>query len=298
MLLQDAGLTPTNEQQLAINNMIAQATEVGVSWGMKVLTALVILIVGMFIAGRLKSAVRKLLSKQSRIDATLSGFLGSLVYYAVIALVIIAVIGNFGVPTASFAAVLGAAGLAIGLALQGTLGHIASGVMLLAFRPFNVGDYVIAGGQEGTIKDMNLFTTELATVDNKKIIIPNGMVWDDVITNFSANSTRRLDLVFGISYNDDINKAMAVIKSVIDTDERVHDNPEPIIKVNNLGDYSVDFTVRLWLDGANYFPVKWDMLKNVKEAFDREGVTIPFPTSIELQGDFGTAAAEDARTDA
>ena len=160
---------------------------------------------------------------------------------------------------------------------------MASGVMLLAFRPFRIGDYVQAGGEEGTIKDITIFTTEMATVDNKKIIIPNGKIWDDTITNFSANSNRRLDMVFGISYDDDIGKARDIILEIIKADDRVHGAPEPLVEVNNLGDFSVDFTVRMWLAGSDYFAVKWEMNRKIKEAFDKAGVNIPFPTAIEIQ---------------
>ncbi|MCK5745993.1 MAG: mechanosensitive ion channel, partial [Oricola sp.] len=171
----------------------------------------------------------------------------------------------------------GAAGLAIGLALQGTLGHVASGVMMLGFRPFDIGDYVEAAGIAGTVKSIGLFTTELATVDNKKIIVPNGKIFEDVITNYAGYPTRRVDFTFGVSYSDDLNKAMALIKSEVDKDERVMTDPEPTIAVDSLGDSSVNIICRVWVDRLDYFPVKWALTKAVKERFDAEGVTIPFP---------------------
>ncbi|MCI5044238.1 MAG: mechanosensitive ion channel [Aquisalinus sp.] len=271
-------ITPENVQIL-MNTLVEKAAE----WGMSAVSALVILIIGLFVAGRIKSGIRKVMTRTGKLDSMLISFLSSLVYYAILALVFVMVLGSFGVQTTSLAAVIGAAGLAIGLALQGTLGHVASGVMLLAFRPFRIGDYVQAGGEEGTIKDITIFTTEMATVDNKKIIIPNGKIWDDTITNFSANSNRRLDMVFGISYDDDIGKARDIILEIIKADDRVHNAPEPLVEVNNLGDFSVDFTVRMWLAGSDYFAVKWEMNRKIKEAFDNAGVNIPFPTAIEIQ---------------
>ncbi|MEL6360150.1 MAG: mechanosensitive ion channel domain-containing protein [Pseudomonadota bacterium] len=240
--------------------------------------ALAVFIVGIWIAGRIRNGAKAYFKKTSHFDETLESFLSSLIYYAAVALVVITTLGVFGVPTTSFAAILGAAGLAIGLALQGTLGHIASGVMLLAFRPFGVGNYVKAGGHEGTVKEVNLFTTVLATVDNKKVIIPNGEVWSGSVINYSAYPKRRVDLTFGVSYNDDLQKAMTTIKSVVDADTRIDQDPAPTIAVDNLGDSSVDIICRVWVDSGNYFPVKWDLTQKVKERLDSDGITIPFPT--------------------
>lgn len=240
--------------------------------------ALIVLIVGLWIAGRVRAIVRKAMLKSPRIDETLSGFLSSLVYYGLIALVVITTLGIFGVPTTSFAAVIGAAGLAIGLALQGTLGHVASGVMMLGFRPFDVGDYVEAAGIAGTVKQIGLFTTEIATVDNKMIIIPNGKIFDDVITNYAGYETRRVDFVFGVSYDSDLDKAMDVIRGEVEKESRGLKDPEPVIAVDNLGDSSVDIVCRVWVNRADYFPVKWALTKAVKEALDKAGVSIPFPS--------------------
>ncbi len=240
--------------------------------------ALLVLIVGLWLAGRIRKIVRQAMMRSERIDPTLSGFLSSLVYYGLVALVVITTLGIFGVPTTSFAALIGAAGLAIGLALQGTLGHVASGVMMLGFRPFDVGDYVEAAGVEGTVKQIGLFTTEIATVDNKKIIVPNGKIFDDVITNFAGYETRRVDFVFGVSYGDDLSKAMDVIRGEVEKEKRAKSDPEPVIEVDNLGDSSVDIICRVWVDRGDYFPVKWALTKAVKEALDAAGVDIPFPT--------------------
>ena len=242
-----------------------------------VVGALVVLVVGLWVAGRVKKIIAAAMTKSGRVDPTLTGFLSSLAHYGLITLVLITTLGIFGVPTTSFAAVIGAAGLAIGLALQGTLGHVASGVMMLGFRPFDVGDYVEAAGVGGTVKAIGLFTTELATPDNKKIIVPNGKIFDDVITNYAGYPTRRIDIIFGISYSDDIDKAMALIKSEVEKESRVHADPEPMFEVDSLGDSSVNILCRVWMDRADYFGVKWALTKAVKQRFDAEGVSIPFP---------------------
>lgn len=240
--------------------------------------ALLVFLVGMFIAGRVRKGVQMVVKSSPRFDETLGAFFGSLAYYGVVAVVLITTLGVFGIPTTSFAAVLGAAGLAIGLSLQGTLGNLAAGVLLLAFRPFQIGHYVQVAGQEGTVKGISLFTTELATVDNKKITIANGEVFDSAIVNFSAYGERRLDLTFGIAYGADIEQAMSIIRSTLDADARARKEPAPTIEVDNLGDSSVDIICRVWCAGSDYFPLKWHLLKTVKLRFDAEGVDIPFPT--------------------
>lgn len=290
--MQDA--TPAAETADAEANMavtfLQGLAEKAAAFLPSVVGALVVLIIGLWIAGKIKHVVAAGMSRTGRVDATLAGFLSSLVYYGLIVLVIITTLGIFGVPTTSFAAVIGAAGLAIGLALQGTLGHVASGVMMLGFRPFDVGDYVEAAGIAGTVKSIGLFTTELATVDNKKIIVPNGRIFEDVITNYAGYPTRRVDFTFGVSYGDDLDKAMALIRSEVEKETRVMTDPEPTIAVDSLGDSSVNIICRVWVDRTDYFPVKWALMKAVKERFDAEGVTIPFP----CRSVFMEKAMEDA----
>lgn len=252
-------------------------TQKAVAFLPSVVGALVVLVIGLWIAGRIKTVAAKGFSRTGRIDETLGGFLASLIHYGLIALVVITTLGVFGVPTTSFAAIIGAAGLAIGFALQGTLGHVASGVMMLGFRPFDVGDFVEAAGVSGTVKHIGLFTTEMATVDNKKIIIPNGKIFDDIITNYAGYATRRVDFVFGVSYGDDLDKAMALINSEVEKETRAKSDPEPVIAVDSLGGSSVNIICRVWVERADYFPVKWALTKAVKERFDAEGVSIPFP---------------------
>lgn len=280
--MQDAAQTAANGEQATGNvdfafTFFQGLVEKAVAFLPNVLGALVVLVVGLWVAGRIKKIVASGFSRTGRIDDTLGGFLSSLVHYGLIALVIITTLGIFGVPTTSFAAIIGAAGLAIGLALQGTLGHVASGVMMLGFRPFDVGDFVEAAGVSGTVKHIGLFTTEMATTDNKKIIVPNGKIFDDVITNYAGYPTRRVDFVFGVSYDDDLDKAMALIKSEVEEETRVKSDPEPVIAVDSLGDSSVNIICRVWVERADYFPVKWALTKAVKERFDAEGVSIPFP---------------------
>jgi small conductance mechanosensitive channel len=271
-----SGAIPTDVE--AAGALLQQAIEVITPFALSAVGALVVFILGMWIAGRIRNLVRKAFAKTSHIDATLESFLSSLIYYGLIALVVITTLGVFGVPTTSFAAILGAAGLAIGLALQGTLGHIASGVMLLGFRPFKVGDFVEIAGLDGTVKEISLFTTVLATVDNKKVIIPNGEVWASAITNFSAYDTRRVDITFGVSYGDDLNKAIEVVKSALTDEKRGLAEPEPVVAIDSLGDSSVNILSRVWVKSSDYFPVKWALTKDVKERLDAAGISIPFPT--------------------
>ena len=268
--------------------LAAQLFETLTPFFLNALGALAVLIFGMWIAGRIKKVLLATLAKTDRLDKTLVGFFASLAHYVMIALVIITTLGVFGVPTTSFAALLGASGLAIGLALQGTLSHVASGVMLLGVRPFKVGDYVETAGLQGTVQAISLFTTQLSTVDNKKIIIPNSKVWDEPITNFAGFATRRLDLVFGVSYADDLDKALASIKAVIESDSRVINDPEPVVAVDELAESSVNIICRIWVVREDYAELKWHLLKAVKERLDKDGLTIPYPTrTIEHVG--GTA---------
>ena len=277
------GTTPTATTETTGANLdmavtfLQGLTEKAAAYLPSVVGALIVLVAGLWVAGRIKNVAAAAMTRTGRIDTTLAGFLSSLIHYGLIALVLITTLGIFGVPTTSFAAIIGAAGLAIGLALQGTLGHVASGVMMLGFRPFDVGDYVEAAGVAGSVKNIGLFTTEIATPDNKKIIVPNGKIFESVITNYAGYATRRVDLVFGVSYGDDLDKAMALIKSEVEKQSLAKSDPEPVIAVDTLGASSVDIICRVWVERADYFAVKWALTKSVKERFDAEGVSIPFP---------------------
>ena len=271
-----------NPEDLMNPETLATLVETGIAASTNVVLAAIILIVGLAIAGSVRKAIRAAVHKSERMDNTLGAFFGSLAYYGIMAMVVIAMLGTFGIPTTSFVATLGAASLAIGLALQGTLSNLAAGVMLILFRPYRLGEWVEVAGTSGAVTDISLFTTVLATGDNKKIIIPNGKAWGDTIINYSANPTRRVDLVFSIDYSDDISKAMQVIADTISADERVHADPAVFTAVTAHGESSVDIVARAWCDSGNYWGVHFDAMKNVKEAFDKNGISIPYPHRVNI----------------
>jgi small conductance mechanosensitive channel len=247
------------------------------TYGLDVLGAIVILVVGMTVAGWAQRAMLSALARVRSLDTMLRSFFANIVKYVIIIVVVLAVLNRFGVQTASLIALIGAAGLAIGLAMQGTLSNVAAGVMLLIFRPFRIGHYIEAGGQAGTVHDLGLFLTELNTPDNVRISVPNASIWGSAIKNYSFNPTRRVDLVIGIAYDDDIDKAFAAIAEVIAADARGHRAPEPAIAVGELADSSVNLVVRVWCDAGNYWPLKFALTKAIKERLDADGITIPFP---------------------
>lgn len=262
------------------------------TYGLSVVGAIVILIVGFMVAGWVKRSVNSSLTKVEKVDETLRGFFSSLAYYAVVIFTIIAVLSQFGVETTSFIAIVGAAGLAIGLALQGTLSSVAAGVMLLLFRPFKVGDYVEGGGLAGTVKNVTLFVTEMATPDNVQIIVPNAQIWGSPIKNYSFHATRRVDIAIGIAYEDEIDKALAAIVDESKKDSRVMADPAPMAAVTDLGDSSVNFAVRVWCNAADYWDLKFALTKNLKNRLDSEGITIPYPQRTVHTVASAAAAAE------
>ncbi|MAK62950.1 MAG: mechanosensitive ion channel protein MscS [Ponticaulis sp.] len=268
-----------------------QYGELIISSALNVIGALLLLLIGLQIAGWLADLVRRTAEKRENVDNTLAGFFASIVRWGVTAAVIIAVFGIFGIPVASFAAVLGALTLAIGLSMQGALGNIASGVMIMLFRPYKLGDYVDMAGVAGTVKDINLFQTVLATVDNVKIMIPNGQAIDGVISNYSGYAIRRCDITFGIDYDDDFEKAKGILMELVEADERIHKDPAPFIRVTNLGDSSVDITCRLWCAASDFWPLKFDMIERAKTAFDAQGVSIPYPHTTIVKKDAANDAA-------
>lgn len=244
--------------------------------------AIAVLIVGWMAANTVSGLIRRRLSKLKNMDQTLTNFVASLVRWVILLMVAVAVLGLFGIEASSLVAVLGAATLAIGLALQGTLSDLAAGFMLILFRPYKIGQFVDIAGTSGTVADLNLFVTELVTPDNIQIIVPNGQAWGAIITNFSAHDTRRVDLVFGIDYGDNAEDAMQIIMDLAKADSRVLDDPEPWIRVTNLGDSSVDLTARIWCKSADYWDLKFAMTIAVKKAFDTKGVSIPYPHVVEI----------------
>ena len=243
-----------------------------------VLAAILILVAGFIIGGWLRGRLIRVGQMNRHLDATLFSFLGNIIRYVIIGFAFLFVLNTFGVQTTSFVAVIGAAGLAIGLALQGTLSNIAAGVMIVFFRPVKLGDFVEVNGQMGTVKEINLNFIELASVANVQIIIPNSQVWGNTIVNYSAYDSRRAEWVFGVGYGADLKLAEETIRRTILSDPRSRTEPEPFIQVNNLGDFSVDFLVRVWCSSADFFQYQADMKRQVKEALDAAGVEIPFPT--------------------
>ncbi len=250
--------------------------DLGMAFAVDLAVALAIFIVGKVIAKLITGLTRKAL-RRTKADEMLVGFVGNIVYGVLIALVMIAAISHLGVETTSLAAVIAAAGLAIGLALQGSLSNFASGVMIIAFRPFKTGDFVEAAGVSGSVKEISLFNTIILTGDNKTVIVPNGNVIGNSIINYSSQKTRRVDMVFGIGYDDDIKKAKAVLTEIVTKDKRVLKDPAPTVAVSELGDSSVNFVVRPWVATADYWAVYFDTHEAVKERFDAEGISIPFP---------------------
>lgn len=259
------------------NQYSESLTPLFVEYGMSIIGAILILFIGWTIAGWASRKVVKKARTSEKIDETLIPILGQTVRILLIVVTILAVLNQFGVETASIIAVLGASALAIGLALQGTLSNVAAGAMLLILRPFKVGDAVSIGGTTGVVDSIGLFTTEMHTFDNIGVSMPNSRVWGNEIQNLNAFDTRRVDMEFGISYDDDMDKAIKIIKDILDADERVLDEPEPLLAIGNLGDSSVVIRVRPWANTPDVWPLRYNITKKVKEEFDKNDVTFPFP---------------------
>ncbi|MDX1570788.1 MAG: mechanosensitive ion channel [Xanthomonadales bacterium] len=247
-----------------------------IPWGIALAQAVVIFVVGRWIALGLVGLLRRIMNR-SRLDETLVTFLTSILKAILLLVVIIAALNELGVNTTSLVALIGAAGLAIGLALQGSLQNFSSGALLVLFKPIAKDEFVEIAGVSGTVEEIHIFHTVLRTPDNKQITIPNAKIFNDILVNYSRRDTRRVDMVFGIGYDDDIDKARGIIEGIIAEDERVLEDPAPVVKLNELADSSVNFVVRPWVNTADYWPVKWDVTEKVKKAFDEQGVSIPFP---------------------
>lgn len=245
-------------------------------YGLKVVAALAIFVVGRWVAKGVRKLVERLMTK-SKVDPTLVSFTANLAYIGLLAFIVIAALGQLGIQTTSFIAVLGAAGLAVGLALQGSLSNFAAGFLLIIFRPFKVGDLIEGAGVFGVVEAIQIFTTQLKTADNKTVIVPNAKLTDDNIVNWTVKGTRRVDMVFGIGYEDDIDNARALMAEIIAADDRVLKNPEPQIAISELADSSVNFVVRPWVKVNDYWGVYFDLTEKIKKAFDANGVSIPFP---------------------
>lgn len=257
------------------------------SWGGKIVAALLVFLIGKWVASRITILVVKILEKKN-VDVTLIRFLRGIIYYALLIAVLIAAAGQLGIQTTSFLAILGAASLAVGLALKDSLANFSSGVMLILFRPFRVGDWVQVGSEAGTVQEISVFSTILHTGDNQKKIIPNGAIANNTITNVTANATRRIDLVIGISYDDDIDKAKQVLAKILDGEKRILPEPAPLIAVSALADSSVNLAVRPWVRTADYWSVYFSLTETIKKTFDEENITIPYPQrDIHLHGQNG-----------
>lgn len=247
--------------------------------GLNLIAAIIILIAGWMIAAWSARRTRNLLER-ARIDTTLKPLIAQLVRYLIVIATVLAVLDRFGVETTSLIAVLGAAGLAVGLALQGTLSNVAAGVMLLILRPFRVGDYIVAGGEGGTVREIGLFATELITPDMIYVSMPNSLIFGTTIVNYTREPTRRINFTVGIDYADDIDKAQAIVLDILKNDSRVLPDPPPIVPVGALGESSVDLIVRCWVRNPDYWDALFDLQKRVKQAFDAAGITIPFPQRV------------------
>ncbi len=259
-----------------MEDILFQIKEILAIYGIRVIAALAIFIVGRWVAKGIRNLLRRIMVR-SKVDQTLISFVCNLSYVLLLVFVIIAALNKLGIETTSLIAILGAASLAIGLALRGSLSNFAAGVLMIIFRPFKVGDYIDGGGASGTVEEIQIFSTQLKTADNKTVIVPNAKVFGDKIVNYSDKGTRRVDMTFGIGYEDDIDKARSVILEIINADERVLKDQTPVVAVSELADSSVNFTVRAWTKSGDYWSFLWDTIEAVKKRFDTEGISIPYP---------------------
>ncbi len=258
------------------DKVLEQLTKVGTEYGLKIVFAIAILIVGRIAASIVRSLVRKAAGR-AKADPTLVAFAGNIAQISVIVFAVIAAMGKLGVQTASFIAVIGAAGLAVGLAFQGSLSNFAAGFLLVIFRPFKVGDFIEAAGESGVVKDISVFTTTIMTMDNKKVIVPNAKLTADNITNYTAEPMRRVDLTVGVGYGDDLDKVKKVLTAVVKENKLVLEEPETQIAVAEMADSSVNFVVRPWTETGNYWTVYFELTEAIKKRLDKEGINIPFP---------------------
>jgi small conductance mechanosensitive channel len=265
---------PTNMDQAS--HLWAQVQDVATVWGLKVIAALAIFIIGRWIAKLVRGGIKRMMEK-AKVEPIIVGFVSNIAYIALLAFVVVAALGQLGIQTTSFIAILGAAGLAIGLALQGSLANFAAGFLMIIFRPFKVGDFIEGAGVAGVVEEIQVFTTTLKTGDNKIIIVPNAKLSGDNIINYSAQETRRVDMTVGVSYSADLSKVREVLLDIISKEARILPEPAPLVAVAELADSSVNFVVRVWTKTGDYWGVKFDMTETIKNRFDAEGIGIPFP---------------------
>ncbi len=259
-----------------VTNLFPLIKDYAIEYGLKLVGAIIVLIIGFWIVKRIAKIVNKIFTKK-KFDESLKGFLTSLIVITLKVLIVITALSVLGVEMTSFIALLGAAGLAVGMALSGTLQNFAGGVMILLFKPYKVGDFIEAQGKMGAVKEIQIFNTIVTTPDNKTVIIPNGGLSTGTITNFSTQETRRVDLVFGVGYSTDINAAIRLINEVIKADERILKDPEPFVRLSEMADSSLNITSRSWVKGADYWNVYFDLIEKVHKTFVDNNIEIPFP---------------------
>lgn len=261
-----------------------------IPWGINLLMALVIFVIGRWIAKGISNVIKRLMRK-AEVDEILTSFIGNILYFALILVVIIASLDQLGINTASILTIFATAGLAVGLALKDSLSSFAAGVMLVIFKPFKAGDFIEAAGITGAVEKLRIFSTVLRTGDNREITVPNSQIYGGTIVNYSARDTRRIDMTFGIGYDDDIRKARALIEAAMAEDERILKDPEPVILLMELADSSINFAVRPWVNSGDYWVVRSDLMEKVKEKFDANGISIPYPqTDVHLITESASAA--------
>lgn len=246
------------------------------AYSINLLSAIIVLLAGRWLAKKVAELLSMFLTR-SKVDKTLVGFLESITYYTLLVLVVFTAVEQLGINTTSFLIIIGAAGLAVGLALKDSLANFAAGVMLILFRPFQIGDYVVTGGVEGVVESISIFNTNMHTPDNRRVVVPNGKIINDVITNVTANPTRRLDLLIGIGYAENIGRVREVLSAILAADTRILREPEPTITVAELADSRINLAVQPWVNGDDYLAVQGDLLEKIKTTFDQEGITIPYP---------------------
>lgn len=258
-----------------------------IPWGINLVMALVIFVIGRWVAKGISRLVKRLM-KKAQVDEILTSFIGNLLYFALLLVVVIAALDRLGINTSSVLAIFAAAGLAVGLAMKDSLSNFAAGVMLVLFKPFKAGDFIEAAGSAGVVEKLRIFNTIMRSGDNREITIPNSQIYGGTIVNFSARDTRRIDLIFGIGYGDDIRLAKTLIEQAMAEDERILKDPEPVILLMELADSSVNLAVRPWVNAADYWLVRSDLMQRVKEKFDAQGISIPFPQrDVHLVADPG-----------
>ena len=259
-----------------MEDVFNRVLELSVIYGIKVIGAIAVLIIGRLVAKLVRKLIERAMARAKQ-EQTLISFVSNLTYAGLMAFVVVAALGQLGIETASFVAILAAAGLAVGLALQGSLSNFASGVLMIIFKPFKVGDFIEGGGVAGVVEEISIFTTQLKTPDNKQVIVPNAQMTGGNIVNYSSKGTRRVDLVAGIGYGDDIDKARGILQSILDAEDRILKDPEPTIAVSELADSSVNFVVRPWTTADDYWGVYFSLTEAIKKQFDANGISIPFP---------------------